>query len=184
MRRYIFPVLLLAAGAVAVVWAQSPRPAEPPKTTGPKQYGTLNFESTVGSFKVLGANEEPAEGTLDLTFNGTVLISGLDGTVQTTGSLVKEYDNAARKKTVYFGRGRIVVKGKYKAVQFFGKNLRGTHNGWGIFRFYGEFDRNLNTGFAWFDPAEKLPWGTGGFTLANPLPPSQQRIQPRVRPGG
>lgn len=173
MRSYRF--LTLAVGLVslgAVVgssFAQGKPAAKPADTKKPIQ-GGLSFETGVGSFKLLGAGEVPATGKLTIKFKGTVLVSGaVDGTkVTTTGKVLKEIDDKKHGKSVYHGEGTMVVDGKVRAVQFFGRELDGRFFGTGIFRLYGEFDKNLNTGTYKYDGDETKPWGTGGVTLAVP----------------
>jgi hypothetical protein len=128
----------------------------------------LDFKTSVGSFKLLGS-EHPAHGRLEISFTGTVLVSGLtSGTVTPSGGVGKEYDNAQHKKQVFHGKGKIVVDGEFEAIQFFGRDLTGTFTGLGIFRLYGEFDKNLNTGDYWYEGGEHHDWGTGGSQLTVP----------------
>ncbi|MGV3619025.1 MAG: hypothetical protein ACO1SV_27170 [Fimbriimonas sp.] len=188
----------LSAGLVGVVaagllvnlaTAQQAAPTTPakPSTTVPASaYKGLTFSTNVGSFKLLGGGDVPPQGKLTIQFTGTVLVSGLykDGKVTTSGNVLREIHDTKNGKTVYHGTGSLVLEGKAKAVQFFGRNLKGRFFGQGIFRLYGEFDKNLETGFYEYDGVPgKLDWGTGGRTVEVPgrdqvKPPSKVRINP------
>jgi len=150
----------------------APQPAPVP-TTGPAN-DHINFTTKIGSFKMLGSDVKPASGVLDMSFSGTVLISGLTkgSTVTTTGTVKKEYTTMNGTKEVYFGTGSIKVNGTVRALQFFGKNVIGGFKGRAIFRLFGEFDNKLETGFIWYDGQEKdkRPWGTGGQQAVCPNP--------------
>jgi hypothetical protein len=142
-----------------------------------------HFETKIGSFKGIGSDAVPVQGKLDLSFNGTVLISGLDpkATLKMTGTVHKEYEIKDHTKQVYFGNGTLAITGKLRAIQFFGKDLKGRFEGIGVFRLFGEFDRNLETGFWWYEgSSEKHAWGTGGMQIITPNP-EQPIAQPRVR---
>ena len=132
----------------------------------------ITFESKVGSLKILGSDTVPVEGTLDINFTGTVLISQMDPTsnVTTSGSVRKEYTTKDGSKILYFGSGKLHLVGKMRAFQFFGRDLSGHYDGYGIFRFYGEFDKNLDTGNYWYDNDPHRPWGTGGMQIPVPNP--------------
>jgi hypothetical protein len=135
-----------------------------------QEYHTVHLQTNVGSFKVLSPSPGvPAEGRIELRFVGsTVLVSGLQrGGVVTPGPGVRlEYNRPDRDKAVYFGTGTLVIDGKYEGIQFFGQGLTATYNGFGIIRLYGEFDKDLNTGYYWYtDPKQKMFWGTGGQTI-------------------
>jgi len=148
--------------------------AEPATTTSAKpidftngNYNGVNFETKVGSFKLLGSDPALVEGKLDFNFKGTVLISNLEAgsKVSVGGDVRKEYETDDKDKVLYFGNGKITITGRFRAVQFFGQNLKGRFFGWGIFRFYGEFDKNLDTGNYQVDGTPKMPFGTGGSTV-------------------
>ena len=113
--------------------------------------------------------------------NAKVLVIG-DPKVEVTGNVRSEYNNREYKRQVYNGSGKIVVDGKFEAIQFFGRNVSGTWNGWGLVRFYGEFDKDLNTGDYWYPdkPNEKFPWGNYGSTAFNPKQvDAMQQNQPK-----
>ncbi len=141
----------------------------------------LYFQSNVGSFKALGNIDDPMGGTLTLTFRGTLLVSRAKPGTQITvsGSIRKEKEVPKYGKTVYFGQGTIKIVGKFDAIQFFGKDVSGEFHGKGFFRFYGEFDKDLNTGSYWFTPGgKKSDWGTGGMGV--PIPYNMNIRAPQV----
>jgi hypothetical protein len=149
-----------------------------------KPHGKAFFNTNVGSFKLLATDEDPAEGTLDIVFRGTLLISNLEpgSTLLVTGNVRKEIDDQKYKRQVYFGDGRITLVGKFRSVQFFGRGLRGAFDGHGIARLYGEFDKNLDTGLYWYEGfQQKNPWSTGGSPMQVPLPGT---ITPQVKVKG
>jgi hypothetical protein len=141
-------------------------PAKPVIDLTSSKYGTLILETKLGSFKLL-PKFESAEGRIDLNFTGTVLLAKFNGTVEKSGNLKLEYKGMDRE--VYFGTGRIVATGKFRAVQWFGRDLKGKFTGDGAVRLYGEFDQNLETGWYWYeDEQRKQPWGTYGSLIEIP----------------
>jgi hypothetical protein len=178
-------VALVAGTAVSQVGAPAPVQSPPPHAV---QNDTLHLTTNVGSFKILGAAEEPAEGRVELSFSGTLLVSGLDGTVTPGPGLRREYHNPERNKQVYFGTGTIVVEGKFFGIQWFGRDLSGKFQGTrGVIRLYGEFDENLDTGYYWYsDPERKEYWGIHGMTVTVPQREMDRPVVPvpRSRSGG
>lgn len=163
--------LLIAALAIAPIAAVA-QPANAlqrgpvPITDG---YGTMNFQTKLGSFRLIDG-----EGKVDFTFKGTVMVSklndaeGFGSDVLFTGNVKKEYEGMDR--VIYHGEGRCVVVGKWRAVQWFGSNMKGFWYGKGMARFVGEFDRDLNTGQFWYeDPEKRFNWFATGVYDA-PLP--------------
>jgi len=130
-------------------------------------FNGVNFHTNVGSFKLLGSDPNLVQGKLDFGFKGTVLISDLEegSKVSVSGDVRKEYTTDDKSKILYFGNGKISILGRFRAVQFFGQNLKGRFFGWGVFRFYGEFDKNLDTGSYQLDGGQLMPFGTGGATI-------------------
>ncbi|MFZ4508273.1 MAG: hypothetical protein ACOYON_11325 [Fimbriimonas sp.] len=177
--RFFLVPLTLALGA-GFAHAQVAMRTEANKV-GKQEYGIINFQTAVGSMKCLPVGELRAEGKIDVSFNGTLLVNGLEGKVTLFGNLRKEYENTKRKRVLYFGSGRAVIEGKFGGVQIFGREIKGTHNGFGIWRFYGEFDRNLNTGEIWYEGMPRDPMGTGGTQKGVPMPENLRRVVPKVK---
>ncbi len=154
-------------------------------------FGTLFMHTNLGSFRIMGNQDHQskgrsrAEGRIEVTFTGTVLINDLKGIVTATGSIKKEYDKHGRQ--AYFGKGKLIIEGEFWAVQFFGTKMDARWTGWGIARLYGEFDEDLKTGYYWFDNApKKTYWSPYGSTLSLPNPMAAGTgVKPTERkPGG
>jgi hypothetical protein len=143
-------------------------------------YATIHLQSNLGSFKT--RSKEPngkAEGRFDIQYSGSLLVSGLEGNIQVGEGLVKEFDDMGRQ--VYHGTGRIVVEGKWRALQWFGSGMSATWYGSGLINVIGEFDQNLQTGYYWYDdPEKKGMWPSVMMTYAVPELPSG--VSPDVVP--
>jgi hypothetical protein len=138
--------------------------------------GVLNLTCNIGSFKISNA-----DGTIDLTFRGTVLVSHASGQVLASGSLKEEYKGHDR--TAYFGTGKLIIKGKVVGVQWFGQDLTAHLVGTGMVRTYGEYDKDLNTGFYWYgDAVQKKKTWIRGYTLFYPQPDTTEQKAPILRP--
>jgi len=160
---------LVALSAFVIADETLPTAQEPTEIPKPKiGSDTLTFESSVGSFKLLGSDETPATGTLSFNFNGTVLVTGDEAKVTTEGNVRQEYEKKEFAKKLYFGQGKMTVTGKVRSIQFFGSDVKGSFKGIGIMRMYGEFDKNLETGYFQFAGGERTPWGTNGLQVAVP----------------
>ena len=121
--------------------------------------GEFHFTTNVGSFKLLGSEEQNVSGHFEMTARGTILISGVDKPPVTTGTLKLEYSYPPLKKYAYHGQGSFALDGTWRSVQWFGTELTGSFKGRGKFRLVGEFDKNLNTGWYWTtDPSKKEYW--------------------------
>lgn len=141
--------------------------------TGGLTEDTMFFSTTVGSFKILPPGPDMTHGTLDMDFTGTVMVSGLNGQVVPSSGVRLELSRPDHKRAVYFGKGHIHVSGDFRAIQFFGRNLKGSYRGVAVVRLYGEFDKNMETGYVWFtSQPQKRDWGTSGMTLT--VPPAVQ----------
>jgi hypothetical protein len=117
---------------------------------------TMFFETKIGSFKLVNGT-----GRVEIDFQGTMLISELQGDVVTSGNVKKEYDHDSPKKTGYHGRGKIIVTGNFKGIQWFGTDMKGKWTGTGLARMYGEFDKNQETGYYWYaHKPQKVAWYT------------------------
>jgi hypothetical protein len=171
--------LALAFGAFPLAHGQtSAAPAAPVKPD------TMYFSTGVGSFKLLPPGPNTTKGTLDMTFEGTVMVSGLKGTVTPGPGVRLEYTRADHGRQVFFGKGHIRVSGDYRAIQFFGKNLKGSFTGVTVARLYGEFDKSMETGYFWYaSQPTKMDWGTNGRTLSVPpfKDPNAVKVPGKVR---
>lgn len=172
----------LAVGALAVATylvAQPATPAQKAGFEGREKFGTMHLQSNLGSYRSIDG-----EGRLETTFKGTLLVSKLDGKMNiVSGKLRKEYEGLDR--VVYTGQATVVFTGKWRAIQWFGSDMRTVWYGSGFMRISGEFDKNMKTGDYWYDnPAEKLPFPSSSvFTLTLPRQVSgaDQSIVPQGR---
>jgi hypothetical protein len=152
------------------------QPATPEQRTGvPTKdgYGTLHLETKLGSFKLLDGT-----GRVEISFTGSILLHKVDGQVEVSGKLRKEYEGHDRK--VYFGTGKIIVVGKWRGIQWFGKDMNAVWYGAGAARLAGEFDKDLNTGKYWYDDPKKANDWLAAGTFTVPLPNTFE--QPTVKP--
>ena len=166
----LLPLGLAAVASLAV--AQTPAPKD----------DTLFFSTTVGSFKLLPPGPDKTKGALEMDFEGTVMVSGLKGAATPGPGVRLELNRADHNRQVYFGKGHIRIDGEYRAIQFFGRNLKGRFTGVTIARLYGEFDKNMETGYYWYaSQPEKQDWGSYGRTLTVPPYKAAAGAQGKVR---
>jgi hypothetical protein len=141
----------------------------------------MDFESKIGAMRFFNC-----DGKIKLSFKGTVLIRNYKGSLTTTGNLRKEYNEHGR--SVFFGDGSITLDGHWESMQWFGRDMVGSWFGRGGFRLYGDYDRNMETGFWWVDGVEKdkLPWPTQSSNYVLPYTKSYRgAIKPlTVKPKG
>jgi hypothetical protein len=149
----------LSSLCIAPLFAQVPQ----------DQTGEVLMKTNIGAFKITSPGDKKAVGKIQITFKGTLLIVGYDGSPINVGpGLRTEYENKKRERVEYFGQGTITLDGKFRAIQFFGRNLTMNWVGMGICRLYGEFDKNGDTG-TYEIKGEKLRyWATGGTTITIP----------------
>jgi hypothetical protein len=168
--KFVIPIGI-AVSAGVLVYAQVPVKYVPPDYLHMKvsnERDDVWLTTKVGSFKILPRGDVNPSGTLTMSFVGSVLISELKGTVVPEGNVRKEYDNIAKGKQVWFGTGKLTIDGSFGAVQWFGRDLNAKFSGNGYMRLYGEFDKNLQTGYYWFDPTSKKYWGNYGTSFGVP----------------
>jgi hypothetical protein len=151
MSRVLFAALI--AVAAALCWAQQ-KPASaapvPPSALAlvpaPAINDALHLEAHIGSFKMVPKGDSFPAGRLSMDFRGTVLISDLapGSYLQTSGKVQKEYDSHG--KMVFFGQGKLVVVGRFRNCEWFGRNLVFDFKGSAIIRMIAEYDDALKTG--------------------------------------
>lgn len=127
----------------------------------------------LGSFKLYNGT-----GTAHFKFKGSFLLAYLNGSVTVTGNVKKEYPSPAQAaklknpniRQAYFGDGEITIKGNFKSVQWFGRDLAGEWTGAGGLRLYGDYDKNMETGWYWYgdDVAHRNPWTVSSGDLFLP----------------
>lgn len=142
------------------------QPATPEQRMGvpsDPNFATLHLSTKLGSFKLLDG-----VGRVEISFSGSILLSRIDGKVETSGRLRKEYES--KDRVVYSGSGKVVVTGRWRGIQWFGRDMNAVWYGAGQARLAGEFDKNLETGKYWYDdPTRKFDWAASG-TSTVPLP--------------
>lgn len=154
--------MALLVGVAAFAQTPTPKAATPGEDT-------LFMSTSVGSFKILPPGPDTTRGVLDIDFEGTLMVSGLKGTATPSGGVQLEYERPKHNRRVYFGKGHIRVAGDFRSIQFFGRNLKGSFHGTAVARLYGEFDRQMETGYYWYaSNPEKVDWGTYGRTVVVP----------------
>lgn len=151
--------------------------------------GTLFLKTNVGSFKILGVEDRPAEGKVLVTFTGTLLVNkvtGADPKITVSGNLRKEYENKPHLQEAYHGTGTMTIEGKFVSIQWFGRDLTARWDGFGIARLVGEFDKDLKTGKYWYiqNPDDIKEWGTQLKTVTNPPAIGDIQLVPKGRKSG
>lgn len=141
--------LLASVGVASMAFAQ-PATKEQMGRFNDKNYDIMHMWTNIGTFKIING-----QGRADITFSGSMLVSGYEGdALVIQGKIRKEFSRDGR--TVYFGKGRIVFSGKWRAIQWFGEDMKGVWYGNGVIRMRGEFDKDMNTGEFWGrDPKQK-----------------------------
>lgn len=159
----------------------------PPPITETSAVGTVDFWTKIGSFKIASPDTNiKARGKITMSFQGTVLVVGLEGSAIPGPGVKVQYDDAKHARKVYFGRGTLTVDGKWRAMQFFGRDFKGSWTGMGIMRMYGEFDDKLDTGTYIVKGRPKEAWGNGGRQITLPPAPLPTDVKPKiedVKPG-
>ena len=160
----------------------SPSFAQNPTSTAPAPIGEAVMKTNIGAFKITSPGDVKAFGKVQITFKGTLLIVGYDSSVPIVASagLNKEYENKQRERIEFFGQGTVTLDGKFRAIQFFGRNLDMKWVGNGICRVYGEFDKNGDTGTFEVKGDQKRFWGSGGTTFTVP-PRNNNVVAPKVK---
>lgn len=166
MSRVIFCAsLAVACAGVAFAWQNAPAPTPAASIPAsaiaqlppPAPQDTLRIKTNVGSFKIVGKGPSMPSGRLEFAFKGTVLVSGLEpgSYLKTTGNVRREYFDEKQNKQVFFGNGRVLLVGRFRGCQWFGRNLDFTFKGSAVVRTIAEFDSKLETGFFWFNESAK-----------------------------
>lgn len=167
----------------ALAFGQPATPAQREGVVAKPIYKTMHLATRVGTCKIIDS-----EGRLEINFTGSLLISQLKGKHVMTGKFSKEYDD--RGRVLYYGTGKAVITGEWRAVQFFGRDFSAVWFGRGVARVGGEYDKDLKTGETWYDdPSFKIAWPAQGLMemrLPTNLPttngPEAKPIVPRRKP--
>lgn len=175
--RFVAPALL-AAVVLLPVTARAQQ----------QEYGTIFFKCNVGSFKLLGVNNLPAEGKVQISFTGTLLVNLFTADnpkITVTGNIRREYNDPAHLQQAFHGTGSMVMDGKFTSIQWFGRDMTASWNGFGIARLVGEFDKDYNTGKYWYiqNTSDIHDWGTQLRSLTNPPSIDDYKVLPKKRGG-
>lgn len=160
---------VLVAGIA--VFAQNGAPAPKPAA---QSDGTAHLWAEVGSFKLEGTGE------VKVKFTGTLLLVKAANapmpTISITGNVRKEFESAEMGRTAWFGEGVATVRGSWRHLTVFGKNMDATWKGAGLAFVYGEFDSAGKTGFITVDGSEPFEWMSSGQSFYVPAS-ADPRIQ-------
>lgn len=124
--------------------------------------GTVFMQSHIGAFRLFNG-----KGTFHYDFDGTILMRDYKGKIRTSGNVRKEYDSHGR--IAFFGKGSVDFTGTFDSFECFGKNMNGKWTGSGGFRLFGDYDKDLRTGWYWFDnDPTRHEWPTSGGDIILP----------------
>lgn len=174
MRALISFVVALSA---SLAFAQPATPEQRGSFPVRDDFSVMHLTTNIGSFKILNG-----EGKFDFTLRGSVMINRYKGKpLIIQGNLQKQYEG--KDRIVLFGTGRVVMEGTWRGMQWFGRDMKAVWYGKGVARLTGEFDKNLETGWYWYnDPNDKNAWsGQGSFDVPNPPRKAQTPVVPRAR---
>lgn len=157
----------------------------PSLAQAPQETGEVDMQTNIGAFKITSAGDDKSSGKIKMTFKGSCLVVGYEGTAPVAAStgLRVEYDNKKRDRVVFHGQGTVTLDGKFRAIQWFGQDLKMNWVGRGICRLYGEFDKNQNTGTYTIKGKQPMYWGTGGMQFSIPAR-SDNFVPPKVHING
>ena len=174
------PIRTLSFCAALAIVSSSLAFAKPPAADFSPTAPGLHLTSTLGSFKIKRGSEDLNQGTLNMKFTGTVLISELAGQATPGAGVKLDYDRPDMKRKVFHGTGTLQIIGKFSSILFFGRDMAANYQGTGVIQLFGEFDKDLETGYYWYGNAtsKKADWGTNGITIL----PSVQQQSPMARP--
>ena len=157
----------------------------PSLAQAPPQVGQVAMNTKIGSFKITSPGDQLAYGKIKMTFRGSCLIVGYDGKIPLVASpsLHVEYKDDKRQRIEYHGTGSITLEGRFRAIEWFGRDLNMDWSGLGICRVYGEFDKDGNTGTYTIKNKKTQYWGSGGMQFVLP-PRDVSDIAPKVKING
>lgn len=163
---FICALSLLGGAVLVLAQGGAPQPKASGQETAP--FGHAEMQVGVGSFRLQRNGRSTGEGRADLTFRGTVLLSQYQGKpVIISGNVRKEYEGYGR--VVYFGQGRIIIDGKFRAFQWFGGDMKCTFDGNAAMQFSGEYGGpTTGGGYLKIDEAPPRLWYSSGMNCLIP----------------
>ncbi len=179
---FVFVAFFTAMATVP--YAQKATAAQMAGVKPNKDFGTMHLTTKIGSCKFIDG-----EGRVEINFSGSLLLSQVKGTRVVSGNLVRQYNSPERGRELFYGKGKIVVTGSFRGMQWFGKDFSAVWYGRGTVRLSGEYYESatkpgtFESGWFWYDsPAERQPWpATGTFEQRNPPYKAPAPIVPRRR---
>lgn len=171
----------MLVGLSQVAIAQPATPAQRAGVTPRPEFGTLHLATKIGSCKFFNG-----QGRVEINYSGSLLIHGLKGKYTVSGNLVRQYHSPKRERELFYGKGKIVVTGSFKALQWFGRDFSAVWYGAGRVRLTGEYYESatkpgtFESGWLWYnDPSKRIAWpATGSFEY--PVP--ERQIAPAPQP--
>lgn len=170
--------LLLPLGLFGLAAAQPATPAQRAGVTPQPGFSTMHLETKIGSCKFIDGT-----GRVEISFSGSLLISQLKGTRVVSGNLTRQYHNPKENRELFYGRGRIVITGSWRGMQWFGRDMRAVFYGRGTVRLAGEYYESptkpgtFESGWFWYeDPTKRQEWPANG-TFEQRNPPFQAEVQ-------
>jgi len=163
-------VTLLGTSVLATASiAQTATPAQREGILANPAFATMHLRASLGSFRLMDG-----QGRVEVNFTGSLLVSQLqNGKVTLVGKFEKQYDDRGRQ--LYYGKGKALITGKFRGIQWFGKDMNLVWFGAGRARLSGEYDKNLKTGELWYDNPKVVtnwpPQGSFDYTLPRPAAP-------------
>lgn len=156
----------------------------PVVSAAPPQQGHMDFESHLGAMKLFNAN-----GSIHFSFKGTVLLRGYKGDLKYSSGIKQEYPAPGQDghgRISLFGSGTLSFTGHWDSMQWLGRDMVGHWDGTGGFRLYGDYDKNLETGFFWMDGdvKHKNPWPTQSPNFTLPWPQGRAAPTPILKNKG
>ena len=157
--------------AISMSQAQPATAAQRAGVVPSKDFGTMHLYTKIGSCKFLNG-----EGRLEISYSGSLLLSQFKGKYTITGNLVRQYNSPEHGRELYYGKGTIVLTGKWRGLQWFGRDFTAHWYGAGIARLTGEYYASptkpgtFESGWVWADDISKRQaWpAVGSFETRNP----------------
>lgn len=177
-----FAPIVLLLGVSSLSHAQLATPAQREGVKPNPDFGTMHLQTKIGSCKFFNG-----QGRLEINYTGSLLLHGFKGKYTVSGKLVRQYNAPERGRELYYGKGKIVLIGSFKSLQWFGRDLSAVWYGLGMVRLSGEYYESTSkpgtfeSGWYWYgDPTKRQAWpATGSFEYPNPeskyVPPPEPR---------
>lgn len=150
MKNYVMPLVLVSLFLLpANSLTQKASADQMGKFANNNDFATLHMRTKLGSVKSIDG-----KGRFDISFEGTLLVTQLNGEIKMDGKFRKEFER--NNRVVYTGKGRAIVEGEWRGIQFFGNDMECVWYGSGAAHITAEFTehpvtKKLYTGDYWYD---------------------------------